>query len=78
MALARQQTVSKPTTTKSKLGREKERGGLWVKTSQDGKEYMTGDVTVNGTKIQVIVFPNNFKEGLQPDYRIYERDAVQD
>lgn len=47
-------------------------GGLWLKTSQSGKKFMSGNIEVNGTKHYFAVFKNDNKtEGSQqPDYSI--------
>ncbi len=65
--------------TKKKFGRESELGGIWVKESKsDGKEYMTGDVTINGQKTSLIIFRNNYKEQANhPDWRIYRRPDIE-
>lgn len=50
--------------------REEELGALWKKTNERG-EYFTGSLTVDGQKIDVVVFPNNFKkQERHPDFRI--------
>ena len=61
-----------------KLGKDSEVGALWTKSSQRGEEYMTGDITVNGAKTQIIVFRNGFKEhDKMPDFRIYFREPLE-
>ncbi len=46
-------------------------GGLWKKTSQSGKSYLSGSITHNGEKIFFSVFPNTYKDkASQPDYTI--------
>ncbi len=80
-------TVSVKTPLKTKIepvkekkfGREEEAGALWVKESKsDGKEYMTGDIVINGQKTSVIVFRNNYKEQANhPDWRIYRRPDIE-
>jgi uncharacterized protein (DUF736 family) len=53
---------------------EKSIGALW---SQEGKKsgtkYLSGNITINGVTTPIIVFTNNYKEGKQPDYKIYEK-----
>lgn len=45
-------------------------GALWKKESQRG-EFFSGNVEVNGEKIQIVVFPNTYKKAdNHPDYRI--------
>lgn len=64
-----------PVQKKSVFGRENEIGSLWIKVQENGDEYMTGDVNINGERTSVIVFKNKFKvEGEKtPDFRMYLR-----
>ncbi len=54
-------------------------GALWLR-SKEGKEYMTGTITIDGVAHEVVIFKNGFKEKPnQPDWRIYKskpRDEV--
>ena len=46
-------------------------GALWLKTSKDGKKYMSGNIQYPGTELQFAVFKNEEKkEANQPDYFI--------
>lgn len=65
--------------TKKKFSRDEELGGIWVKEAKsDGKEYMTGDVTINGQKTSIIIFRNRYKENEKhPDFRIYRRPDIE-
>lgn len=50
--------------------RETELGALWRKEGPSGP-FMTGSVQVEGVKVDIVVFPNGFKEkDNQPDFRI--------
>lgn len=52
---------------------EKSIGALWIKTGKNG-EYWTGNIELpDGTKQNVIIFRNGFKENNQPDFRIYKQ-----
>jgi hypothetical protein len=52
-------------------------GALW---NQEGKKtgtkYLLGNITINGVTTPIIVFTNNYKEGKQPDYKIYEKKPM--
>ena len=54
---------------------EKSIGAIWVKTAKSGKPYMTGNIEVNGVKIDIVVFSND-KGGNEnrPDYRIFKSE----
>lgn len=55
------------------MNRDDELGGLWLKTSQAGKKFMSGKLTLNGENVEVVVFKNEFKKDGErtPDYRVY-------
>jgi uncharacterized protein (DUF736 family) len=47
-------------------------GALWVKTSKNGKKFMSGKVEVDGKTVNIVVFKNEKTSEKQPDYRILE------
>jgi uncharacterized protein (DUF736 family) len=47
-------------------------GALWQK-QKNGKDYFSGVLEINGTKHQVVVFANGFKDAdNKPDWIIYK------
>lgn len=47
-------------------------GAFWLKESRDGKKYMTGDITIDGRKIKVVMFSNKKRpDKKDPDYRLF-------
>jgi uncharacterized protein (DUF736 family) len=46
--------------------KEEELGALWIRTSRNGKEFLTGKVG----GVDVVCFRNDKKQGKQPDYRV--------
>lgn len=57
---------------------EKSIGALWIKTGKNG-EYWTGNIELpDGTKQNIVIFRNGFKENNQPDFRIYKQKANED
>lgn len=79
-------SIKTPLKTKTELikekkfGRDEEVGAIWVKESKtDGREYMTGDIIVNGKKLSIIIFRNGYKEQVNhPDWRIYRRPEIEE
>lgn len=64
------------------MDRNDEIGGLWLKESQKGTKFMSGTMTFNGEKVEVVVFKNSHKQPGErtPDYRVYRsqpRDGAQ-
>lgn len=54
------------------MAREGEIGALWLNEGQGGKKYMSGNITVDGKRVDVVVFKNTFKQPGEksPDYRV--------
>jgi uncharacterized protein (DUF736 family) len=55
--------------------RENELGALWLKTSAQGKKFMSGRLTLEGgSVVDVVVFKNEYKSAgdNKPDYRVYK------
>lgn len=51
----------------------KDIGALWVQTGKNG-EYWSGSIEINGTKQNVLVFKNTYKnKETQPDFKVYEK-----
>ena len=49
-------------------------GALWGKIGENGDEFFTGEITINGVKTQINVRRNKFKDNdKRPDWRIYLR-----
>ena len=54
---------------------DREVGALWRKGGD--KPFYSGNLTVNGEKLEVVIFPNKYKEkDNQPDLRIYKSKPV--
>jgi putative lipoic acid-binding regulatory protein len=52
--------------------KEDKLGALWQKTSSRG-DYFSGQIEINGTKHQIVVFANGYKDkSKQPDWIIYK------
>lgn len=54
------------------MAENKDCGALWMR-SKEGKDYMTGNIIIEGTIHEIVVFKNSYKkEGDKtPDWRIY-------
>jgi len=56
-------------------------GALWIskddegvpKKDKKGNHYMTGEVTIDGKKVRVMLFKNNKTKESQPDYQLVEK-----
>lgn len=49
-------------------------GALWVRTSRNGNEFMSGKI--NG--VDVVCFRNGKKQGKQPDWRVMKSEPKPD
>lgn len=46
-------------------------GALWLKMSNNGKKFYSGNIEIEGKKIQIVAFPNDYKtKENQPDIQI--------
>lgn len=49
-------------------------GGLWQKTSKNGKPYLSGKLIIEGREVVVTVWENDFKRSsadvAKPDYTV--------
>lgn len=64
--------------TETKTNSKKDIGAIWIKESRTGKKFLSAYVTINGEKINIVGFKNDYKEegSSQPDYRLYESDPL--
>jgi len=46
-------------------------GALWLKEDKNGKKYMSGEIELNGEKVNIFIFKNKYKKkDIHPDYVI--------
>ena len=50
---------------------------LWNRTSKNGKQYLSGFVTINGNKIKVVAFVNEKTKDTQPDFSFKKPNQTQ-
>lgn len=51
-------------------------GALWIKRSQEGTTYFSGEIEFDGVKKRIVIFKNEKKSDKQPDYRILESQPM--
>ena len=58
--------------------KKKDIGAIWVKSSRDGKRFLSANITIEGKKYYIVGFKNDYKEegSSQPDYRLYESEPL--
>jgi uncharacterized protein (DUF736 family) len=48
-------------------------GACWLRESKRGSKYMSGNIEIDGKRINFVIFKNkNKKNDKQPDYNILE------
>jgi hypothetical protein len=53
-------------------------GVLWKKQSKNGKQYLSGNITLEGVRVHIWVLTNEFrKNNKQPEYNIFLTDESQ-
>lgn len=61
---------------KKEVKKWKDIGAFWVQKSEKGDAYLQGYLDLNGEKIPLTVFKNNYKKAPgQPDYRVYPKGS---
>lgn len=51
---------------------KKDIGALWVKTSKNGVEYMSGKIEIDGVTHELTIFANKYKDSdNKPTWKIY-------
>jgi hypothetical protein len=54
------------TDTKNKIG------SLWAKQTKDGKRFLSGSIEIDGQKIKIVIWPNDYKYSEKsPDFKVY-------
>lgn len=54
-------------------------GALWVKESKNGQKFMSGNIEIDGQKIDVVVFKNDKGDNpKRPDYSILKSKPRQE
>ena len=54
------------------MGKLKQIGGFWRKTSKSGLDFYSGNIQVNNERVSVVIFENTMKKNpKQPDYNIF-------
>ena len=51
-------------------------GVFWIKNKQDGKSYLSGTVEINGEKIPVHIYKNDYQEGNTPHFQAFLVDQT--
>ena len=51
-------------------------GVFWIKNKQDGTNYLSGTVEVNGKKIPVHIYKNDFQQGNTPHFQAFAIDQT--
>jgi uncharacterized protein (DUF736 family) len=55
-------------------------GALWIKVTNNGKQFMSGNIEIDGKKTEISLWHNDYKKDNQPDYRIkindYKKEPV--
>ena len=46
-------------------------GSLWHKKNNSGKNFLSGEIVIDGKKIPCLIFKNDFQEGNTPHFHIY-------
>jgi uncharacterized protein (DUF736 family) len=59
------------------MEKQKSIGAFWVKTSNKGNKFYSGNIEIDGKKIMLVAFDNKKEKENQPDIRIYESQPME-
>lgn len=51
-------------------------GAFWIKTKEDGRSYLSGNIEINGESVPCLIFKNDYQEGNTPHFHIYSVDQT--
>ena len=51
-------------------------GAFWIKTKEDGRSYLSGNIEINGESVPCLIFKNDYQEGNTPHFHIYAVDQT--
>ena len=66
-------TSSKRHSTKSEKSAwtQNKVGSFWIKNKDNGRQYLSGEIVIDGKKIPCLIFKNDYQEGNTPHFHIY-------
>jgi uncharacterized protein (DUF736 family) len=56
---------------------KKDIGALWKRKAKSGVEYMSGNLSIDGVAMEIVVFSNKKGKDNHPDFRIYQSEPPQ-
>ena len=51
-------------------------GAFWIKTKENGRSYLSGNIEINGKSVPCLIFKNDYQEGNTPHFHIYSVDQT--
>tara|TARA_B100001059_G_scaffold33848_1_gene27143 strand:+ start:293 stop:577 length:285 start_codon:yes stop_codon:yes gene_type:complete len=46
-------------------------GAHWIKKAKDGRQFMSGYIEVNGVRVKIVTFKNDYHEPGRPEFLSY-------
>jgi len=46
-------------------------GSFWIKNKSNGRQYLSGEIVIDGKKVPCLMFKNDYQEGNTPHFHIY-------
>ena len=47
------------------------RDSFWIKSKSNGRQYLSGEIIIDGKKVPCLMFKNDYQEGNTPHFHIY-------
>ena len=51
-------------------------GAFWIKTKENGRSYLSGNIEINGKSVPCLIFKNDYQVGNTPHFHIYAVDQT--
>ena len=66
-----EETLSTSSKKQPSLWAQNKVGAFWIKTKEDGRNYLSGNIEINGESVPCLIFKNDYQEGNTPHFHIY-------
>jgi len=50
-------------------------GAHWIKKAKDGRQFMSGYIEVNGVRVKIVTFKNDYHEPGRPEFLSYTMEG---
>jgi|TARA_R100000152_G_C6780895_1_gene214311 hypothetical protein len=66
-----EETLSNSSSKQPSEWTQNKLGAFWIKKKENGTNYLSGVLEINGEKVPCLIFKNDFQEGNTPHFQAY-------